>query len=156
MKPHRDNMNTPDPERSTNDQDPHPLEKPGEAGTIPSRRQEPIDGAVLEGLHRLHRDGRPDLAKIVIMLFLDSAPAVLSDLERGAARDDPDLLRQASHILLSSAAAVGAVVLSARCKELEAFARSGSIPDATTRVQVIGRLYAEAEGALRAWCSGRN
>ena len=129
--------------------------EPREPSATPPRHQEPIDEAVLEGLHRLHREGRPDLAKTVIMLFLDSAPAVLSDLEQGAARSDADLLRHASHILWSSAAAVGAVVLSARCKELEAFARSGSVLDAAARVQAIGWLYREAESALRAWCAGR-
>ena len=129
--------------------------KPGERSMTQPHREEPIDEAVLEGLHRLHREGRPDIAKTVIMLFLESAPAALRDLEQGAARSDVVLLRSASHILWSSSAAVGAVVLSARCKELEAFARSGSVPDAAARVRVIGRLYAEAEGALRAWCAGR-
>ena len=33
--------------------------------------------------------------------------------------------------------------------------RSGSVPEAAARVQAIGRLYADAEGALRAWCAGR-
>jgi HPt (histidine-containing phosphotransfer) domain-containing protein len=132
--------------------------QPGEprepAATTP-RHQEPIDEAVLEGLHRLHREGRPDIAKTVIMLFLESAPVALRDLEQGAANNDVTLLLSASHILWSSSAAVGAVVLSARCKKLEAFARSGSVPDAAARVQAIGRLYADAEGALRAWCAGR-
>jgi L-fuculose-phosphate aldolase len=35
---------------------------------------------VREGLHRLSRDGRPDLAKPVIMLFLETAPTTLVDL----------------------------------------------------------------------------
>jgi HPt (histidine-containing phosphotransfer) domain-containing protein len=129
--------------------------EPGAPAARTLRHQAPIDEAVLEGLHRLHREGRPDFAKTVIMLFLESAPAALRDLEQGAARNDVTLLRSASHILWSSSAAVGAVVLSARCKELEAFARSGSVPDAAARVQVIGWLYTEAEGALRAWCAGR-
>jgi len=57
------------------------------------------------------------------MLFLESAPAALADLRQGVARDDPGLLRRASHILWSSAAAVGALALSSRCKELEALPR---------------------------------
>jgi HPt (histidine-containing phosphotransfer) domain-containing protein len=129
--------------------------EPGQRSVTQPRREEPIDEAVLEGLHRLHREGRPDIAKTVIMLFLESAPVALRDLEQGAARNDVTLLLSASHILWSSSAAVGAIVLSARCKELEVFARSGSVPDAAARVQAIGRLYADAEGALRAWCAGR-
>jgi HPt (histidine-containing phosphotransfer) domain-containing protein len=132
---------------------PHP-ENPGDPSP-PHRRETPIDEAVLEGLCHLHREGRPDIAKTVVMLFLESAPVALADLEQGAARNDPGLLCRASHILWSSAAAVGAVVLSTRCKDLEATARSGSVPDAAVRIRAIVRLYGEAEGALRAWCAGR-
>jgi HPt (histidine-containing phosphotransfer) domain-containing protein len=106
-------------------------------------------------LCHLHREGRPDIAKTVIMLFLESAPTALADLQQGAVRNDAGLLRRASHILWSSAAAVGAVALSARCKDLEAMVGSGSVPDAAARVRAIVRLYGEAEGALRAWCAGR-
>ena len=131
----------------------HP-ENPGDPSP-PHRREAPIDEVVLEGLCHLHREGRPDIAKTVVMLFLESTPAVLEDLEQGAARNEADLLRRASHILWSSAAAVGAVVLSARCKDLEAMARSGSVPGAAVRIRAIVSLYGEAEGALRAWCAGR-
>jgi HPt (histidine-containing phosphotransfer) domain-containing protein len=129
-------------------------ENPGDRSP-PHRREAPIDEAVLEGLCHLHREARPDIAKTVVMLFLESAPAALADLQQGATRSDAGLLRRASHILWSSAAAVGAVALSARCKDLEAVARSGSVPDAAARVRAIVRLYGEAEGALRAWCAGR-
>ena len=118
--------------------------------------QDPIDRTVLDGLHRLHREGRPDIAKTVIMLFLEGTPPVVDDLEQAAARNDAGSLCRASHILLSSGAAVGAVLLSSRCKDLEALARSGSVPaDATARIREIRPLYAEAESALRAWCAGR-
>ena len=118
--------------------------------------QDPIDRTVLDGLHRLHREGRPDIAKTVIMLFLEGTPPVVDDLEQAAARNDAGSLCRASHILLSSGAAVGAVLLSSRCKDLEALARSGSVPaDATARIREIRPLYAEAESALRGWCAGR-
>ena len=121
-----------------------------------SRHEPPIDENVLDGLHRLSRDGRPDLAKTVSMLlFLETAPATLQDLQRGAATNKGELLARASHILSASGAAVGAVSLAARCKELEAISRTGAVADAAARVQVIQRLYAEAESALRAWCVGR-
>ena len=120
-----------------------------------SRQERPIDENVLDGLHRLSRNGRPDLAKTVIMLFLETAPTTLQDLQRGAATNDPELIARASHILCASGAAVGAVSLAARCRELEALSRTGAVADVTARVQLIQRLYAEAESALRAWCAGR-
>src|SRR5690348_914810 len=119
------------------------------------RREPPIDENVLDGLHRLSRDGRPDLAKTVIMLFLDTAPTTLQDLRRGAAANDRELIARASHILSASGAAVGAVSLAARCKELEAISRTGAVADFTAQVRFIQGLYAEAESALRAWCLGR-
>ena len=118
-------------------------------------RGDAIDMAVLEGLRLLHREGKPDIAKTVIMLFLDNTPAVLAELEQGARRDDVKMLERASHILGSSAAAVGAVLLSSHCKDLEVFARRGSVPNAAARVRVIMTLYEDAEQALRTWCSGQ-
>jgi HPt (histidine-containing phosphotransfer) domain-containing protein len=115
----------------------------------------PIDETVLEGLQLLRRDGRPDLAQTVIMLFLESAPASLKDLAAGAAKDDVLLLHRAAHILKSSSVAVGARVMSAHCEQLETIARSGTVPDAAARVQTILECYREAEGALRAWCAVR-
>jgi two-component system, sensor histidine kinase len=121
----------------------------------PHHHEPAIDESVLDGLHRLSADGRADLAKTVIMLFLESAPAVLQDLRRGASVNDAGVLARASHSFSSSSAAVGAVVLSRRCHDLEALARTGGVSEASARVQVIERLYAEAERALRAWCAGR-
>jgi HPt (histidine-containing phosphotransfer) domain-containing protein len=117
---------------------------------------EPIDESVLEGLCHLHPQHRPDIARNVVMLFLDSSPLVLQHLQEAAARNDAVTLRRDSHILLSSsAAALGALLLSSRCKDLEIAAVKGLVPDAVARVGAIARLYEEAESALRAWCSGR-
>ena len=111
----------------------------------------PIDESVLEGLRLLQRKGRPDIAKTVITLFLESAPRALNDLQTGAANHDTRLLHYASHVLKSSSAAVGAVRLSALCKQLEEIARTGSAPDAGKQVQEILRLYGQTDSALRAW-----
>src|SRR4051794_3203163 len=100
-----------------------------------SMRDLPIDETVLEGLRLLQRKGRPDIAKRVVVLFLESAPRALNDLQTGAVNNDLGLLRYASHVLKSSSAAVGAVRLSARCKQLEEIARAGSLSDAGKHVQ---------------------
>jgi hypothetical protein len=41
-------------------------------------RGDAINETVLEGLRLLHREGKPDVSNTVIMLFLESAPAVLA------------------------------------------------------------------------------
>ena len=116
----------------------------------PEHRPEPIDESVLEGLCHLHPEHRPDITKNVVMLFLEGSPLVLQHLQDAAVRDDASALRRNSHILLSSSAAVGALLLSLRCKDLEETAVRGSVPDAVTRVRAITRLYENAENALRA------
>jgi two-component system sensor histidine kinase/response regulator len=111
---------------------------------------EPIDDAVLDALAHLQREGRPDIVNRVITLFLESAPVLLTDLEEGVASGDTALLHRASHTLKSASANVGAALLSAHCKELEAMARTGSVPDARSRVATIVEDYRRAQAALTA------
>ena len=111
---------------------------------------EPIDEAVLNNLAQLQREGRPDIVNRVITLFLESAPALLRDLQEGAAKADTAVLHRASHTLKSASANVGAALLSAHCRELEAMARTGSVPDAGARVETIAEDYQQAQAALTA------
>ncbi len=68
---------------------------------------------------------------------------------------DPNAVKAAAHTLKSSSAQVGAVRLSALCKELEALGRSGSLGGAAELAEEIAgelestceRLVAEAFGA---------
>ena len=75
-------------------------------------RAEPIDNAVLDNLAQLQREGRPDIVNRVITLFLESAPALLKDLQDGAGKADTAQLHRASHTLKSASANVGAALLS--------------------------------------------
>jgi CheY-like chemotaxis protein len=116
----------------------------------PSSTDEPIDDRVLDTLAGLQRAGRPGIIARVISLYLQSAPALMNELEEAAASGDTELLRRASHTLKSASANVGAIWLSAHCKELEALARTGSVPDAAVRVATIIEDYRFAEAALTA------
>ena len=111
---------------------------------------EPIDDSVLDVLATLQRDSRPGIVGRVITLFLQSAPVLVKDLEDGAASGDAALLHRASHTLKSASANVGAVLLSAHCKELEGLARTGSVSDAPSRVATIVEDFRRAEAALTA------
>jgi CheY-like chemotaxis protein/HPt (histidine-containing phosphotransfer) domain-containing protein len=111
---------------------------------------EPIDDAVLNNLAQLQREGRPDIVNRVITLVLESAPALLKDLKDGAAKGDTAVLHRASHTLKSASANVGAALLSAHCRELEAMARLGPVPDAAARVEAIAADYQQAQAALTA------
>ena len=129
--------------------------RPPEPARVAPNAEEPIDEAVLDALQRAHPAGRPDIAKAMIMLFLESTPVALGYLEEGVVGEEPRLLCRGSRILGSGSTSVGATRLSLRCKELEVAALSGSISDAAVRVREILRLLCEVESALRAWCAGR-
>src|SRR6266550_598516 len=122
------------------------VESPG----LPTPAVEPIDEAVLASLAQLQREGRPDIVNRVITLFLESAPALLKELQEGAAKADTAQLHRASHTLKSASANVGAALLSAHCRELEAMARTGAVPDAAARVETIIDDYRRAQAALTA------
>ena len=111
---------------------------------------EPIDEAVLNNLAQLQREGRPDIVNRVITLFLESAPALLRDLQEAVAKGDAAVLHRASHTLKSASANVGAALLSAHCRELEAMARTGPVADAAARVATIAEDYQQAQAALTA------
>jgi two-component system sensor histidine kinase/response regulator len=107
---------------------------------------DPIDGQVLDALQRL----RPGIVPRVIALFFESTPPLLQQLETGAQTGDADMLQRASHTLKSSSANVGAAGLSSRCRELEARAQSGAVPDAQSAVGAIIAEYRLVETALAA------
>jgi CheY-like chemotaxis protein len=109
---------------------------------------DPIDEQVLDALRQLQREGRPDIVRQVVRLFFKGAVDLLTDLENGAATGDAALLYRASHALKSASASVGAVLLSSRCKELEALARSGAVPDAARMVEAIRKDYRTVEVSL--------
>jgi len=107
-----------------------------------------IDEEVLDSLRRLQREGRPDIVSQVIELFFKGAASLFTELDQGAANSDAVQLYHASHALKSASANIGAVELSSRCQELEALAKSGSVPDAVRRVAAIREAYHVIEGRL--------
>jgi HPt (histidine-containing phosphotransfer) domain-containing protein len=84
----------------------------------------------------------------VVRLFFKGAAGLLKDLERGAAAGDVALLHSASHALKSASANIGAMVLSAHCRELEAMTKSGSAPNAIQLVEAIREEYDAVEFSL--------
>jgi HPt (histidine-containing phosphotransfer) domain-containing protein len=105
---------------------------------------------VLDGLRALQIPGRADVVQRAVRMYLECSPALLKQLEGGAAANDIDALRRASHSLKSSSASIGAVVVSARCARLEALARTGEVPGAVSMVQGIADEYRRVETALAA------
>ena len=117
----------------------------------------PLDEAVVIALRDLRREGRPDVLAMVVALFQDSAPAILTELEAAAAGSDPAALLSACHKMRGIAANVGARLLAARCTQLEAAARLGAVPENTAaQVEAIAQECARAASALKVWTETAN
>jgi two-component system, sensor histidine kinase and response regulator len=121
----------------------------GGSGSMPKAvamtPSEPIDDQVLAELNQIS-----DLAPRAIRLFLERTPALLRNLEEGAASGDMALLCDVSHRLKSSSAMIGAVVLSSRCRQLETLAQAGADSAAPALVKTIIADYDAASAALSA------
>lgn len=88
------------------------------------RSPEPVlDASVIEMLRELGGPDEPELLEDLVEIFLDDAPARIRDIEEALAEANYELMERAAHTLKSSAANLGAMVLSASASELEAAAR---------------------------------
>ena len=107
-----------------------------------------VDPEVLDALARLEHDGRAGFVARIIFLFLDNAQALIGEIKAAAAAHELSKVRQASHELRSSSAAVGGVRLAELCNQLAGMARAGSVPGLAGRIEVIEQEYFQAEAIL--------
>lgn len=108
-----------------------------------------IDQTALAGIRALQRSGQPDIVVRVVTSYLDTSPDIVDRIRSAARSQSATELRAAAHRLKSSSAQLGAMAVSADCRELE---QMGERQDLTYVDEVIARLdqhYAEACDALR-------
>ena len=120
---------------------------------MPSRTQpEPavLDDQALARLRELDPEGVNHLLERVVAAFLKSLDLQEQVLSQG--RDAPrdlNALRHVAHTLKSAAASLGATVLSQRCAEIEARARSGREDGLADLVDTVLADIAAARLAMR-------
>lgn len=108
-----------------------------------------IDQTALAGIRALQRSGQPDIVVRVVTSYLDTSPDIVDRIRSAARSQSATELRAAAHRLKSSSAQLGAMAVSADCRELE---QMGERQDLTHVDEVIARLdqhYAAACDALR-------
>ncbi|MEG1329068.1 MAG: Hpt domain-containing protein, partial [Janthinobacterium sp.] len=115
---------------------------PAAAGTVetPETVAAPgaiLDAAALQNLRAMRRPGRPDVLGRIIDLFYSDAPRLLGQLEVAAEASDAAALQLAAHTLKSSCANVGALGLSATCREIEHYARGNDVGSALQHIRGI-------------------
>jgi CheY-like chemotaxis protein len=79
-----------------------------------------IDREVLNTIRALQRQGKPDLLRRVINIYLEDSLKLLEALRQALSQGDGVGLKRQAHSLKSSSANVGALQLAELCKELEA------------------------------------
>ncbi|HID64148.1 MAG TPA: response regulator, partial [Anaerolineae bacterium] len=103
-----------------------------------------IDPTVLEEFRSMMGEAAPEL----IALFLDDALKLLVDLRETVAQGDAEGLQRAAHTLKSSGATLGAMTLSALCRELETMGRAGTLEGAAEKVAQVEAEYERVKAAL--------
>ena len=107
-----------------------------------------VDPEVLDALALLEHDGRVGFVARIISLFFDNAPVLIGEIKAAAAAHELSKVRQASHELRASSAAVGGVRLAELCNQLAGMARAGSVPGLAGRIEVIEQEYFQVEAIL--------
>lgn len=100
-----------------------------------------INRTALEAIRNLQSEGNPDILARIVNLYLENTPEQLTKLQRALDTQDAVTLRNIAHNLKSSSANLGAMQLSALCKDLEEKARHNSLMGTTEIVSRIRHVY---------------
>lgn len=110
----------------------------------------PLDHDVLQKLHAMQRQGRPDIVTKVIRIYLTQTPAVVQTLRTGIINADAPTIERAAHSLKSSSHNVGATRLAELCQQLEACGRTRHLDDTLTLLETAEVEFAAVCVALEA------
>ena len=124
----------------------------GQASAEPGRPA--LDAKVLETLRSLRRPGKPDVLQKVLSAFLSASPGIVATIAAAVERGDAGGVHRAAHNLKSSSANVGALGLSAYCKELEFLGRTNALAHAREVLATLKAEFARVEAALTAELQG--
>ncbi|MBI3819982.1 MAG: Hpt domain-containing protein [Planctomycetes bacterium] len=107
-----------------------------------------LDASALDQLRELDEDGA--VLMEVVETFLRDAPKQVAAIQGAIINNDAKSLDRAAHTLKSTAATVGAMDLSAICKEVEQIGRSGQVEPARACVEKIESEFRSVDLALQA------
>ena len=113
-----------------------------------AQSQSALDHAVLDGLHKLKRDGMADLAKKVSDLFIQDTPRQLIDLRDSVQQGDSVRVAKLAHRLKGSAANLGADGMVRICTQLEALGECGDIGMATSLIADLEQQFGPVRDTL--------
>ena len=109
----------------------------------------PLDPSALDQIRALEKEGASNLVEEVIHLYLRDALTLKGSMAEAAAQGRADGLRRAAHTFKSISATVGAMTLSALCKELERLGREGRLENVEAILAEVDKEYGRVTGALK-------
>jgi len=109
-----------------------------------------IDPTVINDLRALDRKGGSSRLERAVSRFIEAAPPLAAVICESFEKGDVETLWRTAHSLKSSAGALGARVLSQRCAQIEATARSSGIHATKQLVAIVQSDLEAAISCLRA------
>lgn len=107
-----------------------------------------IDSAALENIRSLQKAGSPDMLKRIIQIYLTDSAALIGELQKALAKQDPVAMRKAAHTLKSSSANLGAGKLAGLCRHVEEIARAESVEGTGGLITLIQAEHRNVQEAL--------
>jgi PAS domain S-box-containing protein len=125
---------------------PEPALLPAAAGDQPPV----LDPSALNETLRMVYDDDPTAKAMLIDLFLEDSPNIMAQVESAIAAGDARSLETNAHSLKSSSKMMGAMRVSALCKELEFMGRDKALAGAGDRLRALSAEFEIAKAALLA------
>lgn len=119
---------------------------------IPARLkvEKVLDAEALDHIRELEHGSKPGVLIAVIASYLEHAPQLLETMHAAVNQGDAKALRHAAHTLKSSSANLGALTLSALCKDLETMGDRGVVTPALSLLPTLTAEYQLVREALSA------
>ena len=121
---------------------------PGATADGVDREGPPLDESVLDTIRAMDADGSGAFLRQLAVKYLASSSADLEALADSVASGDAEAVGKTAHRLKSASANLGAMTLSAICRELETAGRAGRVGDAEPLVDAARSEYRRVSDAL--------
>ncbi len=113
---------------------------------------EPVDFSILNEFKELMGDDGPQEVQELVNLYLEDAPAQLSNMRTSLAAGDLEVLKRAAHSFKSSCGNIGALGLQSLCLELEQKAAAGDVgSDSERLITQAEAAFSDVQAALSAY-----
>ncbi len=112
--------------------------------------EEPIDADALAFLREPEHEGKSDFLTDLIDQFLREVPSQLAAIREALAREDAGALAREAHRLKGGCSIFGARLMEARCNDLVARGRAGSVHEADAVLAQLENEFTRVQRALEA------